>query len=165
MQLQTTAMVHIPYAPDEVFAYCMDPENLVASFEGGGPVPPIEHAEFVGGECKVGAVRRVRMGDGSVLTEEIVGHEPPARHRYSIVGFKAPLSFLATEGGSLWRFDATGKGTEVHWDATYELTSPIAYPIAALVVKRFVATAMQACLENLRKNMMARPTAAETRDF
>jgi hypothetical protein len=59
---------------------------------------------------------------------------------------RAPLAWLAREGRADWRFTKVDKGTAVAWRYDFELTSPLAWPIAAPVLSGFMRTAMTRCL-------------------
>ncbi|MCA9773139.1 MAG: SRPBCC family protein, partial [Myxococcales bacterium] len=157
MQVTTQASVHIPKAPKDVFAFATTPTTLAKCFRGSGPVPGIMKVEIAGGgPLKIGATREVRMSDNSVLQEEIRAHEPGVRHSYRIVGgLKAPLRWLVRWGEGDWSFRETGKGTEFTWHYTFELTSPLARPLASVVVGRFMNAAMRDFLDRVRHEMMA----------
>jgi len=59
---------------------------------------------------------------------------------------RPPLAWLAREGRADWRFAAVDAGTAVAWRYDFELTSPLAWPVAAPVLVGFMRTAMTRCL-------------------
>jgi hypothetical protein len=128
-----------------VFALALDPERFPATFAGCGPIPALRkitpHAPTA-----VGSTRSVESSDNSVLQEHVTAFEPPHRHAYVLSGMRPPLAWLAREGRADWRFTTVGDGTSVAWHYDFELTSPLAWPIAAPVLSGFMRTAMTRCL-------------------
>ena len=100
--------------------------------------------------------------DGSALTEQITALEPPTRHAYTLSGFRAPFSWLVTLGESEWLVSAKGSGVHVRWDYRFVLTGFWVYPVAAVLLKFFMARAMQRCLDNLARALaVPAPAPAE----
>jgi hypothetical protein len=157
MQVKIIASVQIPMSPEEVFDYVMDLNNLCKVFRGKGPIPAIEKMQVEGGgPLKVGAVRLTTMSDGSVLEEDILVYERGRCNRYRIErGFKPPLSLLVRWGEGEFLFTQNAGATQVVWNYTFELTTPLVYPLAALILKVFMRGALQEALDGTRDNMMA----------
>jgi len=157
MQVKIQASVQIPKSPEDVFDYAMDINTLGKVFHGKGPIPDIVKIEVKGGEpIQVGAIRLVTMSDGSVLVEKILEHERGRCHRYRIEkGIKPPLSFLVRWGEGEFLFTQNGEGTQLDWNYTYELTTPLVYPLAAPILKLFLCWTLQRALDGIRENMMA----------
>lgn len=110
---------------------------------------------FEGHALAAGSKRTVTMTDGTVLEEVIVDYDPPARHRYRWVGgAKPPFSFLVRSGTGNWDFIESEGGTRIVWSYTFELTSPLAYPLAVPIVRLFKAWQQQG-LEAIRAELVA----------
>jgi hypothetical protein len=93
---------------------------------------------LAGGEPKVGARRRIELTDGSVMGEELLAFERPLRHAYRWTDPPAlPLSLLVRRGTGDWTFTPEAGGTRIAWSYRFELTSPLAWPLAALVALLF----------------------------
>jgi len=90
------------------------------------------------------------------LVEKILEHERGRCHRYRIEkGFKPPLSFLVRWGEGEFLFMHNGEGTQLDWNYTYELTTPLVYPIAAPILKLFLCWTLQGALDGIREKMLA----------
>ena len=61
-------------------------------------------------------------------------------------GFRPPFSWLVTRGEADWRIQKANGGTEVVWCYTFTLTTPLVYPLGALVIRFFMRQAMRRCL-------------------
>lgn len=152
MDLTTTATERIAAAREVVFDFVTAPEAVGKTFTGYGPIPGAERSEVVTeGGMRVGAIRHVHNRDGSVIEEEIVALERPARQAYRLVrGFRPPASWLVRGARGDWQLDADGDGTHITWTFTFELRSALAWPFAALMRRSF-RKAMQVCLANTRR--------------
>lgn len=157
MQVKIQASVQIPKPPEDVFDYAMDLNTLGKVFRGKGPIPDIVKMEIEGGgPIQAGAVRLVTMSDGSVLVEGILEHERGRCHRYRIErGIKPPLSLLVRWGEGEFLFTLSEEGTQLDWNYTYELTTPLVYPLAAPILKLFLCWSLQGALDGIRENMMS----------
>jgi uncharacterized protein YndB with AHSA1/START domain len=133
---------------DAVFALSVDPQRFPAAFTGLGPIPALTSI-LPDAPAAVGSTRQLTSADGSQLTERIVAWEPPHRHRYVLSGFAAPLAWLVRAGTAEWRLSGRDGGTDVHWTYDFELTTPLAWPLAAPLLKIFMQGAMKRCLDNL----------------
>ena len=153
MRVESVAEVVVPGPPEAVFDYATNLEHLPRLFRGAGPVPSIEKAEVIGGgEQRVGARRRIHNGDGSVLEEEVLELDRPRSHRYSLYGdFQGLVRFLVRKGGGHWTFEPVegGHETRVRWAYHFELTSPLALPLALPMMKVAFRAAQRRCLLNL----------------
>ena len=111
-----------------------------------GPIAAIVDASMVdGAEVAEGAHRTVRMSDGVVLDEEIVAFARPVEHAYAWRGgLKPPFAWLVRGAKGHWTFADSGSGTRVTWTYRFELTSPLAYPVAAVAMRLFRAWMRQA---------------------
>ncbi len=152
--LTTSATVFLPGARrGDVFQYCTSPEGAVEFFRGYGPIPAIKSLSYrPGHSLEVGALREVRLADGSVLEEQVLELQPPARHAYRVSGFAPPLSWLSRQALGGWTFAEVPAGADrpagvqVTWDYAYQLTGLWAWPAAALIVKVLMRGAMRRAL-------------------
>ena len=95
------------------------------------------------------------MTDGAVLEEVILAYDPPVKHRYRWTGgVKPPFSFLVRSGTGNWDFNETDGGTRSVWTYTFELTSPLAYPLALPIIWIFKGWLQQG-LDAIRAEMLA----------
>lgn len=100
-----------------------------------GLFPAVTSVEIHGDGLEAGARRTIGLSDGGVLEEEIRLHDPPTVHSYRWRGgVKFPNSLMVAAGSSIWRFaESTGR-TRVDWTYTFELTSPLWWPIARIMM-------------------------------
>src|SRR5687768_5755689 len=133
---------------DAVFALSVDPARFPAMFTGMGPIPALVSIT-PDAPSAVGSTRQLLSADKSRLTERIVAWEPPRLHRYVLSGFAAPLAWLVRAGSAEWRLAGRDGGTGVRWSYAFELTTPLAWPVAAPLLKIFMQGAMARCLDNL----------------
>jgi hypothetical protein len=152
MQVHLVAEQHVAAAPARVFALALDPACFVRAFRGAGPIPALTRIEQLG-EPMLGAERDVHSDDGAVLRERITAFEPAERHAYELSGLQPPLAWLVRQGEADWRFEAEGEGTRVRWDYVFTLTSPLAWPLAAPLLKIFMRRAMRDGLRRLAANI------------
>lgn len=141
--------------PDAVFALSVDPARFPATFVGHGPIPALT-AITPDAPSDVGATRQLLSADGSRLTERIVAWEPPRLHRYVLSGFAAPLAWLVRAGSAEWRMAERDGGTSVRWTYAFELTAPLAWPVAAPLLSVFMQGAMARCLERMAAALESR---------
>lgn len=130
--ISTSASVVIPRPREEVFRFATDMTNSPRTIRPRGPFAGISNVEMYEGQSLAkGSKRRIFMTDGSVLDENILEYDPPARYRYSWEGgVKPPFSLLVRSGTGNWDFTETEGGTRIVWTYTFGLTSPLAYPLA-----------------------------------
>ena len=88
------------------------------------------------GPPTVGATKQT---DGGELTEELLAHDRPSRHRYRWTenDLRPPFTWLVKGGEGDWTFHATERGTRIVWDYHFDLTSGLAYPLAAPIAAAF----------------------------
>lgn len=140
----------IPAASELVFDLAAGPEHLASLFAGAGPVPAIVRAEMVD-SAPVAAGSTIRFEDatGAIAYHHIDKRERPLTYEYDLHGLGRPFSLLVRIGYARWSFSPERGGTRVRWRYDFELTSPLAYPAASLVLQLFFRRAMQRCLEAL----------------
>ncbi|MGO1072041.1 SRPBCC family protein [Lysobacter sp. CA199] len=158
MRLTLTAERRIAAAPEAVFALALDSERFPALFDGYGPIPGLKRITPLA-PAAVGSLRALENRDGSKLMERITALEPPHRHAYVLSGMRPPLAWLAREGHAQWSFeserDGSGESTRVVWRYEFELTSALAWPLAAPLLHGFMRKAMQRCLDRMAHTLEA----------
>jgi hypothetical protein len=139
MKLCPTAAVEILRPPEEVFELAVSCAGLPRFLLPLAPIPGVARAEMLGGDVlEIGARRRVTMTDGSIVDEELTGFEHPRRHAYRWLRPPAPpFSLFVKSGAASWTFSRIPKGTRVSWVYELELTTPLVYPVAALLALLF----------------------------
>ena len=139
MRLHARAEIHVPRPPATVFDFAVACETFPRVLHPLGPIPGIAKAEMIDAPApRTGARRRITMTDKSVIDEELVAFERPVRHRYRWLDPPASaFSWLVRSGEADWSFEPAGDGTKIVWTYVFELTSPLAYPLAAPVVLLF----------------------------
>lgn len=147
MKLATHASVEIPSPADRVFDFATSCEGFPQFIWAYGPIPGITRAEIVGAQPpQAGVERHIHMTDGNVVEEELLTYERPSQHRYRWLKPPAfPFSLIVRTGEGDWRFTATNGGTRIDWTYSFELTSALAWPLAAplmIVFRRWMQRAL-----------------------
>jgi hypothetical protein len=139
MQIRVAAAVEVERPPGEVYDFAVAEASFPRLVHALGPIPGIVRVEMEGGRpLERGAHRRVTMSDGSEVLEEVLDAERPRRHRYRWLRPPAPpFNLLVRTGEGDWRFSPAGGGTRVDWTYTFDLTSPLVYPLAAAALALF----------------------------
>ncbi|SRR5260221_2106877 len=136
MKLAAHAEQRISRAPEGVFDFAC--ESLPRFLHPVGLLPGLEAVEMHDGALLgKGARRRVTMTDKSTIDEEVLVYERPKKHVYRWLRAPSPFSVLVRSGEADWTFTPDGSGTHVDWVYTFELTTPLVYPLAALVIMAF----------------------------
>jgi len=148
MQITCLANQTLRCTPDSIFELMVDAERFPATFTGYGLIPAIRSITLEA-PLAIGATRRIDNADGSTLIEQITALKKPTLHAYTLRGFRAPFSWLVTQGDADWAISATTTGTQVRWRYRFTLAHGWAYPVAACLLRFFMARAMQRCLENM----------------
>ena len=133
-------------ATEVVFALAVDAERFPTLFRGFGPIPALRRISLHG-PLAVGVRRDVEGEDGVVMLETVTALEPGRRHGYTLSRLRPPLSWLVRVGHADWTFAPRDGGTDVTWRYRFELTSPLAWPVAAPLLHVFMRGAMQRCLQ------------------
>lgn len=150
MRLRET--IQIQASPETVWSTLSDIENMTM-FSGFGPIPGIASARWIEGDvCRTGAVREVRNRDGSTHREDVVLADPPHALEDRVYGFTSPFRFLVREARDRFELTPSAGGTTLQRTFTLELTSPIASPLAALLLPA-LHRAVQRHLSTLRDHL------------
>jgi uncharacterized protein YndB with AHSA1/START domain len=139
MQIRAQAEVFIPRGTEAVFDFATARDTLARFLGPLPPIPGITAVEIEGdGVVRAGARRRAKMTDGTEVMEAILEHERPHRHRYRWLNQRPfPLSLIIRGAEALWAFETIGSGTRFVWTYTFDLTTPLAYPIGRLITLLF----------------------------
>lgn len=154
MHVDLLAELTLPGRAQAAFDLSLDAERFPPCFVGFGPIPPLR-AIRLHAPPAVGSTRDVEDANGVVMLEQITALESAHRHAYRLTGFQPPLRWLAREGQADWQFESTPDGTRTTWRYRFELTSPLAWPIAAPILKVFMQGAMQRCLAAMSRQLSA----------
>ena len=154
--ISTSASVVIPRPREEVFAFATDSTNAPQTIRSRGPFAGISKIEMYEGQSLAkGSKRRIFMTDDSVLDETILEYDPPVNHRYAWTGgVTPPFSLLVRSGSGNWDFTETDGGTRIVWTYTFDLTSPLAYPLAIPIAWLFKGWLQQG-LDAIRTELLA----------
>lgn len=130
MKLSVRTAIEVARYPADVYDAAVG--NLEKLLRPAGPIPGVAAAEMVDGvRLQAGARRLVTMTDGSLVLEEILAAERPRCHRYRWVHPPTfPFSLVVRGGEADWGFAPSRAGTRVEWTYTFELSTPLAYPLA-----------------------------------
>ena len=150
MRISCQAQQTMACAPAAAFALLLDPHRFPATFTGFGPIPGIR-AVTLDAPLAIGSTRRIHNDDGSVLVETITALDAPTHHGYTLGGFRPPFSWLVRRGVADWSLHAGPSSARVCWRYDFDLTHAWAYPLAALLLKWFMARAMRRCLDNMAR--------------
>jgi hypothetical protein len=136
MTLRTFVEADCPQPPDRTFAHILLPTTIPDAVHGAGPIPRVVRTEMLGsGRMAVGAARRVHAADGTSVLETVVEIAAPSRHRYVLSEFGRPFAWLVRSGEALWTLTPREGGTHVRWDYSFTLTTPLAWPVVALLLR------------------------------
>lgn len=141
-------------APQAVYALSLDTSRFPTLFAGFGPIPGLRRITLHA-PAAVGATRDVEDLAGVVMRERIDALEAGRRHAYTLSGLQPPLSWLVRTGAADWTFAPAGDGARVVWTYTFELTSPLAAPVAVPLLRIFMRGAMQRCLDAMGRELEA----------
>ncbi|HXV14242.1 MAG TPA: SRPBCC family protein [Candidatus Krumholzibacteria bacterium] len=157
MDMHVAVTVGCVAPPEDLFRHAVtDLETLPRGVRRCGPLPGVARAEILEGDAlRTGVVRRVHLTDGSVLNEGIVEIAAPSSMSYrQLTPYRFPLSLLAKSARGRYTFTPTGSGTRMTWEATIQLTSPLAYPLMACVRGLFLRRMMTGFLECVRDDVV-----------
>ena len=150
MNIRLRAQRRIAASADAVYALAIDAQRFPAVFTGYGPIPGLRRITLHG-DPAVGTTRDVEDNAGVVMRERIDALEPGRRHAYTLSGLKPPFAWLVRVGHADWTFAPAGNATDVAFGYEFELTSPLAWPLAAPLLRVFMRGAMQRCLDGMAR--------------
>jgi len=151
VNVQLRAQRRIAASSAAVYALAIDAQRFPAVFTGCGPIPGLRRITLHG-EPAVGTTRDVEDNAGVVMHERIDALEPGRRHAYTLSGLRPPFAWLVRVGHADWTFTPAGNAaTDVVFSYDFELTSALAWPLAAPLLRVFMRGAMQRCLDGMAR--------------
>lgn len=151
MNILLHAQRRIAASAEAVYALAIDAQRFPAVFTGFGPIPGLRRITLHA-EPAVGTTRDVEDNAGVVMHERIDALEPARRHAYTLSGLKPPFAWLVRVGHADWTFAPAGNAaTDVVFSYNFELTSPVAWPLASPLLHVFMHGAMQRCLDGMAR--------------
>ena len=120
---------------------------------GGGGLPRVTGTEaFEGPDWGVvGAARRVRLSDGTAVTEAVTEAVAPGELAYQVWGFEGFGGRLLDQALGRFAFTEEGKGgTVVAWTYAFAPRAAWARPVVALFARHRFAGFMRAGLSEMR---------------
>jgi Polyketide cyclase / dehydrase and lipid transport len=138
MRLNTSATIDIAQPRDTVFDFACACETYVKLFRPRGSIAGVASAQILDGALRAGARRRMTLTDGAVIDEDVVAFDRPTRHTYRWTGgLRAPARFLVRGGEGDWTFVEHSGKTRIDWNYAFDLTTPLVYPAAILMLGQF----------------------------
>lgn len=127
------------------------PIDFVKVFKGKGPLPAVVEVYNQSGPWgEIGQTRNLRLSDGSELTEEVTGVEPPgprgARFGYTVHGYSGIVGTLISEGRGFWVFQERGAQTQITWRYSFLPKNVWTQPLVILIVLLFWRSYMKSAL-------------------
>jgi hypothetical protein len=153
MTIELEASVVVPRKVDDVFAAAAgDADRLARYFTGYPPlIPGIAAAAIDGGGApREGALRTVKLTDGTTIRERITRFDAPRAHGYEMAEMNALQRLFCANMISLWTFADEGGATRVVWRYSIVEKGALTWPLA-WAVSRLFQRAMQRCLDNLSR--------------
>lgn len=151
MVFEVEAVEVIPRKVEEVFREAAAEAAPIARYFVGFPpvIPAVLEATVDGGGAHAtGALRTVRLGDGTVIKERVLALEAPHLHRYDMAEMNPTQRLLLTNMVAEWRFEDVGGATRVRWRYAFHPRN-IAVAPATWVMAKVFRVAMQRCLQRL----------------
>ncbi len=155
MAIEVEAKVVVPRKVEEVFDEAAGKvENLSKYFTGYAPLIPAITAASIdgGGPAREGALRTVKLSDGTTIRERITRFEAPRVHGYDMAEMNPLQRLICTNMVSEWRFSDEGGATRVVWRYSILPKGPLTWPLA-WAVSRLFERAMQRCLDNVARDL------------
>lgn len=152
MHVDLLAEERFAATPQASFELSLDAQRFPALFRGFGPIPALR-AIRLHAPVAPGSTREVEDARGVVMLERITALDPPRHHAYTLSRFTPPLRWLAHAAHADWRFAPAAPGTHALWTYRFELTSPLAWPMAFPILRVFMQGAMQRCLAAMAREL------------
>lgn len=140
MHLDATLELTVDYAPERVFDLVGDHRNFPRTIAKTALVPGVVRSDPLPGsaESGVGTRRRLTLTDGTFMDEEVIAFTRPSEHSYRwLKPPPMPIGLLVRGAQGSWRFTPDPRGTRIHWQYRFELSSPLALPFALPLVAAF----------------------------
>ncbi len=139
MKLTCRVAIDIARPREEVFDYLVNAQTFPKILHKHRLITGIAGAEMVdNAQLSVGAQRLIHLTDGATIHETISEFERPVEHGYRWTGtLKAPLKWMVKGGHGYWMFSERSGGTHVDWSYTFEISSPIIWPIVKPITLMF----------------------------
>jgi len=150
LNIQLRTQRRIAASAEAAYALAIDAQRFPAVFTGYGPIPGLRRITLHG-EPAVGTTRDVEDKAGVVMHERIDALEPGRRHAYTLSALKPPFAWLVRVGHADWTFTPAGNASDVVFSYAFELTSILAWPLAAPLLHVFMRGAMQRCLDGMAR--------------
>jgi len=156
VRIEVEAGVEVERPIADVFDFAVALDSFPRFVRALGPIPAIARVEVLDGRAnEPGARRRVTMSDGSEVLEEVLVLDRPRRHAYRWISRPAaPLHLLVRGAEGEWRFAPTERGARVDWTYTFDLTTPLVWPLALATLQIFRLW-MQRALDRLPQELGA----------
>ena len=151
MAIEVEARVVVARKVEDVFHEAAGVvDNLGKYFTGyGGLIPGIVSAKIDGdGVLREGALRSVKLSDGSAIKERVTRFEAPRVHGYEMAEMNALQRLVCTNMISEWTFSDEGGATRIVWHYSILPRSAVMTPVAWLIARLF-ERAMQRYLDNI----------------
>ncbi len=154
MKLELFATARTARDPGPAFEFVTDSPQFPRFFPGNLLIPAVEQVEVLDPPQRPGTIRKVRVADGSLVTERVDVFDAPTEHAYSLIdGFRPPSSWLFSGAQARWRLRPERNGTRIDWYYTYHVRNALVYPLAWLVMKLGFQRAMQDCLQRMVREL------------
>ena len=162
MIVTTVATADTRASAATVFDVANDIEGIAEAFVSFGPIPGVARGEVVGGgPLAVGKTRRVHLTDGSMVEEDMLLFDRPRAFSYTLRGIGKPFGLIVREGKANWMLTESSAGTHVHWQYSFELTSPMMWPLAGPILHLLFNGWMRRCLGRITELAVQTSTGIE----
>jgi hypothetical protein len=155
MPIPCHAEAFVPLPIEDVFERAAGRTDGLARYFGGHRplVPSIRSARLLDRDDPpvAGALREVRLGDGTRIVERVLAFEAPRLHRYEMAEMNRLQRLLCSNMVGEWRFATEGAGTRVVWDYVIHEHGLAGRLLGRLVARSF-ERAMQSCLDAIARD-------------
>jgi uncharacterized protein YndB with AHSA1/START domain len=155
MRVLTRVRAEIAASPERVFDLVVDERYCSHFFRSWGPIPGVVHCEPWIAHGEAGRRRELKLSDGSTHAEQILVLERPHKYEYRWLNPPAaPLNLFVRTAEAHWALQPMEASAHTRLVLTYhfELTSPLAYPVA-LVLRAMFTRWMEAAIERVKQTI------------
>lgn len=144
---EVSEAVSVACPPDAFWAWFVA-APLPDLLPGGGGLPGVVGTEALNEWPwgRVGAARRVRLGDGTSVIEAVTEADPPRSLAYQVWGFAGVSALLVEQARGRFAFAEDGAGTRIVWSYAFAPRHAALRPLVALFARRRFAAFMRAGL-------------------